>query len=190
MERENREKPKTAYLLGGLFIFLISLFLNTYVAIVVFELKGKIEDFYQKDFVDVRVVSEQLVRDIEEAYGKKLPPVELNIRLSDYSKIGIQYENNTNILKIYLPPKIISFDNKQKRAYLAHEFGHYVLRHTTDQKDFSTYSFFGTGDLKSDILADSFALRFSSVEDLSSVIKEMVWDENQKKMRISATGGM
>jgi len=171
-------------LLRGLFIsgFLV---LNSYTLILVYELKGSVEEFYQKDFVDVRVVSEQLVRDIEKAYVKELPPVELNIRLSEYSKIGIR--NDGKVLSLFLPPKIISFDGDQKRAYLAHEFGHYILGHI-DHQNPNTYSFFGTGDLVGDIKADSFALKFSSIEDLSFVIKKLVWDEKERKTRLEAIG--
>ena len=152
---------------------------------MIFELKGRIEEFYQKDFVDLKVVSEQLVRDIEKNYSKELPPVELNIRLSEYSDVGIQYDSKT--LRIFLPPKIIGFDNKQKRAYLAHEFGHYILGHI-DHQNPNAYSFFGTGNLIRDIQADSFALKFSSVEDLSLVIKKLVWDKNERKTRLAAIG--
>ncbi len=179
-----RKRTKIFYLLGGLF-FVSSLVFNTYASILVFELKGRIEEFYQKDFVNVRVVSEQLVRDIEKDYGEKLPPVELNIRLSEYSDTGIQYDGNT--LRLFLPPKIISFNSDQKRAYLAHEFGHYILGHI-DHKNPSTYSFFGTGNLIRDIQADSFALKFSSIEGLFSVIKKLVWDENERKTRLNALG--
>jgi len=181
-----RKRFKILYLLGGLFI-VGSLAFNTYASILIFELKGRIEEFYQKDFVDVKMVSEQLVRDIEKAYGNRLPPVELNIRLSEYSDVGIQYDGKT--LRLFLPPKIISFDDKQKRAYLAHEFGHYVLGHI-DHQNPNDYPFFGTGNLFRDIQADAFDLKFSSIEDLSSVIKILVWDSDEKKTRLSAIGAI
>lgn len=179
------KRAKTLYLLGGLFIVGYLAF-STYASILVFELKGRIEEFYQKDFVDVKVVSEQLVRDIEKTRREELPPVELNIRLSEYSDIGIQHDSKT--LRLFLPPKIIAFDNNQKRAYLAHEFGHYILGHI-DHQNPNAYPFFGTGNLVNDIQADSFALKFSSVEDLSLVIKKLVWDEKEKKTRLDAIGG-
>ena len=177
---------KTPYLLGGLFV-VSSLVFNIYMSMFVFEIKGRIEEFYQKDFVDVKEVSEQLVRDIEKTYGKKLPAVELNIRLSEYSKTGIRYD--VKVLYLFLPPKIISFTSDQKRAYLAHEFSHYVLGHI-DHQNPSSYSFFGTGDLNRDILADSFALKFSSVEGLSFVIKKLVGDENERKTRLASIGSI
>lgn len=173
-----------AYLLFGLF-FVSSLASNTYTAVLVFELKGRIEEFYQKDFVEVKSVSEQLIRDINRAYGDKLPLVELNIRLSGYSDVGIQYNNS--FLRLFLPPNIINLSNNQKRAYIAHEFGHYVLGHV-DRKNSSTYSFFGTGNLVRDIQADSFALKFSSIEDISSVVRKLVWDEDERKTRLNALG--
>ncbi len=178
------KRVRIIYILGGLFL-IGSLVFNAYISILVFELKGRVEEFYQKDFVDVKVVSELLVRDIEKAYGEELPPVELNIRLSEYSNIGIQYDSK--MLRLFLPPKIISFNSDQKRAYLAHEFGHYVLGHI-DHQNPSTYSFFGTGNLIRDIQADSFALKFSTVEDLSLVIKKLVWDENERRTRLDALG--
>lgn len=156
---------------------------TTYTSILVFKLEERIEEFYQKDFVNVRVVSDLLVRDIEKVYGERLPPVELNIRLSEYSDTGIQFDSKT--LRLFLPPKVISFDDKQKRAYLAHEFGHYVLGHI-DKQNLNNYSSFGTGNLMRDIQADSFALKFSNVEDLSLVINKLVWDENERKTRLTA----
>jgi|SRR3989344_7994482 len=177
-------KIKVVYFFSGLFV-VSSLIFNIYISVLVFELKGRMDNFYQKDFVDVKLISEQLVRDIEKTYGKDLPPVELNIRLSEYSKTGIRYDGK--VLYLFLPPKIVSFNSGQKRAYLAHEFGHYVLGHI-DQKNSNIYSFFGTGDLIRDIESDSFGLKFSSVKDLSSVIREMVWDENERKIRLSAMG--
>lgn len=170
--------------LGGLFL-VSSLAFSIYTAILVFELKGTIEEFYQKDFVDVKEVSEQLVLDIEKTYGEELPSIELNIRLSEYSKTGIRYD--VKVLYLFLPPKIISFNSDRKRAYLAHEFGHYILGHI-DHQNLSTYSFFGAGDLNRDIMADAFALKFSSLEDLSFLIKKMVLDENEKKTRLAALG--
>lgn len=153
---------------------------------MVFELKGRIEEFYQKDFVEVKAVSEQLVRDIEKSYGEKLPPVELNIRLSEYSETGIQYDSKT--LRLFLPPKIIGFTSGQKRAYLAHEFGHYILGHI-DHQNPNVYPFFGTGNLVRDIQADSFSLKFSNTEDLSLAIKTLVWEEDEKKTRLAAISG-
>ncbi len=182
---ELMKRVRIMYLLGGCFGVILLAF-NIYTSILVFELKNKIEEFYQKDFVDVRVVSEQLVLDIEKAYGKKLPPIELNIRLSEYSSTGIQYDNKT--LRLFLPPKIVNFDSNEKRAYLAHEFGHYILGHT-DLQNINTYNFFGVGDLNRDIEADSFALNFSIPKDLFSVIKKFVWDDNERKTRLAAVGG-
>ena len=70
---------------------------------------------------------------MEKAYGKEFPQVELNIRLSEYSKTGIKYEKyNGKILQLFLPPQITSLDSNQKRAYLAHEFGHYVAAEQYD----------------------------------------------------------
>jgi hypothetical protein len=179
-----KKKARIPYLLGGLFL-IGSFVFNVYVVISVFELKDRVEEFYQKDFVSVRIVSEQLVKDIEKEYSRELPPIELNIRISEYSKTGIMYDGK--ILRLFLPPEIIVFDINQKRAYLAHEFGHYVLGHLDSQNP-STYSFFGTGDLLRDIEADSFVLRFSRTEDVSSVIKKLVWDDKEKKTRLDALG--
>lgn len=172
------------YFLGGL-IFISFLVLNTYTSILAFEfVRGKVEEFYQKDFVDVKTVSEQLVRDIEKSCGRKLPPVELNIRLLEYSETGIQY--NGKVLQLFLPPKIIVLNNDQKRAYMAHEFGHYVLGHTNHQNP-SIDSFLGQeGNIDEHIKADSFALIFSKRDSLEEVIKELVWDENQKNIRLAA----
>lgn len=172
-----------------IYLFIVgSLAFNTYLSISFLGLKEKIEKFYQKDFVDVRVVSEQLVLDIENVYGLELPPVELNIRLSEYSDTGIKYKDNSSkSLQLFLPPGIIDFDSKQKRAYLAHEFGHYVLGHL-DQQNFSNYSSLKNRDLSKEVGADYFTLRFSSVNELSFVIKILVWDKNERKTRLTSMG--
>lgn len=174
------KRAKILYLLGGLFI-VGSLASNVFTSTLIFKLGRIIEEFYQKDFVDIKIISEQLIRDIEKTYGEKLPSVELNIRLSEYSERGIQYKDNSKTLQLFLPPKIISLENNQTRAYLAHEFGHYILSHI----DYPT-----PRDLTREIEADSFALKFSSTEDLSLAIKKLVWDENEKKTRLAAIGGI
>ena len=179
------KKARIVYILGGLFL-ISSLALNVYVLTLLFELKGKIDNFYQKDFVEVRVVSELLVKDIERYYGEKLPFVELSIRLSKYSDTGIMYDGK--VLRLFLPPMIIDFSDDQKRAYLAHEFGHYVLGHM-DHQNPNIYSFFGAGNLDRDIQADIFALGFTSTEDISSAIKKLVWDEKERKIRLFSVGG-
>ena len=171
--------------LGGLSL-ISSLVLNVYALTILFELKGQIDSFYQKDFVEVRVVSELLVKDIEKYYDEELPVVELNIRLSKDSDTGIMYDGS--ILRLFLPPTIIDFSDSQKRAYLAHEFGHYVLGHM-DHQNPNIYSFFGAGNLNRDIQADIFALGFTSVEDISSAIKKLVWNESERKFRLAAVGG-
>ena len=152
---------------------------------LIFGLKGRIDDYYQKDFVNINIISEQLVWDIEKTYGKKFPPVELNIRLSEKVETGIRYKDNSKILQLFLPSRIMDFNSNQKRAYLAHEFGHYVLGHLDHQNPLVA-SFFGIRDLDREIEADSFTLKFSSPEDLSLDIKILIWDENEKKARIDA----
>ena len=161
-----------------------SLVFDAYLVMLVSELKNEVEEFYQRDFVEFKLVSEQLVSDIEKDYGTKLPPIELNIRLLEYSETGIQYKNDNKTLQIFLPSNFITFGNRQKRAYLAHELGHYVLGHLDNQKP-ETYPFVGTGDLARDIETDIFVLRFSTVEELSWLIKKIVWNEDEKRVRLS-----
>ncbi len=136
--------------------------------------------------MEISVVSELLVEDIEKYYGEEMPAVELNIRLSKYSDTGIMYDGN--VLRLFLPPMIVEFSDLQKRAYLAHEFGHYVLGHM-DRKNPNAYSFFGVGNLDRDIQADIFALGFTSTEDISSAINKLVWDEKERKIRLFSVGG-
>lgn len=175
-----RKRTKVIYILGTLFVIGFLTF-NIYTSMLIFELKGTIEKFYQKDFVDIKIISEQLVRDIEKTYGNKLPSIELNIRLSEYSETGIQYNDNSKILQLFLPPKIIDLDNKQTRAYLAHELGHYILKHIDYPSPRDS-----PRDITKEIEADLFSLKFSSIEDLSSVIKKLVWDENERTIRLAA----
>ncbi len=184
MTRVLRSPP---YILGWLFLA-GSVIFNVYLSVSFLGFKERVEEFYQKDFVDVRIISEQLVLDIEKKYNEKLPPVELNIRLSDYSDTGIRYKDNSSrALQLFLPPGIVGFDINQKRAYLAHEFGHYILGHL-DQQNSSGYSFSRTRNLSKEIEADLFALKFSNSVDLSSAINKLVWDENEKKTRLDALG--
>lgn len=175
------------YILGWLFLA-GSIVFNAYLSVSFLGFKERVEEFYQKDFVDVKIISEQLVLDIEKKYNEKLPPVELNIRLSDYSDTGIRYKDNSGALQLFLPPGIVGFDINQKRAYLAHEFGHYILGHI-DQQNFSSYSFSRTRNLTKEVEADLFALEFSNLADLSSAINKLVWDEQEKKTRLDALSG-
>ena len=168
------KRAKILYLLGG-FLVVGSLVFNVFTATLIFKLERKIEEFYQKDFVDVKVVSEQLVRDIEKSYDIKMPPTELSIRLSEYSEIGIRpYEGKT--LQLFLHPKIVSLNNEQKRAYLAHEFGHYILKHTLEY------------DIQKEKEADLFALQFVGRDTLSETILKLSRYDEEKKVRIEAIG--
>ncbi|OGM98995.1 MAG: hypothetical protein A2915_03475 [Candidatus Yanofskybacteria bacterium RIFCSPLOWO2_01_FULL_41_34] len=183
MRNLTKRMVKIPYFVVGLFLA-GSFTFNIYLSLSFLGLKEAIEEFYQKDFVQVKMVSEQLVVDIEKEYGRKLPLIELNIRLSEYSDTGIKYKDNGKTLQLFLPPNIISFDNRQKRAYLAHELGHYVLGHL-DNPNSDTHSFIRTGGLIRDIETDIFVLKFSSVEELSSVIKRLVWDKNERRVRLA-----
>lgn len=168
------KRAKILYLLGG-FLVVGSLVFNVFTATLIFKLERKIEEFYQKDFVDVKVVSEQLVRDIEKSYDIKMPLVELSIRLSEYSEMGIRpYDGK--ILQLFLSPKIIGLTSGQKRAYLAHEFGHYILKHALEY------------DIQKEKEADLFTLQFAGRDDLSEAISIMSYYDEEKKVRIEAIG--
>lgn len=156
------------------------------------DLSKKIEAYYKGDIFVVEEIMGNLVYDIEESYGIKMSAIELHVNFAEKSKTGITYDNNT--LHLYISPRIFRYSEENMRAYFAHEFGHYVLKHFQVQKP-GTYSFYGGDEnrnIQAEIDADLFALRFSKNESLIWVINDLAWgderrdDERNKRLAILA----
>ena len=144
------------------------------------DLPQKIEAYFKGDVFVVEEIIDNLANNIEESYKIKMPTVELHVNLAEISRAGITYNNDT--LHLYISPRIFRYPKENLRAYFAHEFGHYVLNHFQIQKP-SNYSFYGSGknrNIQAEIEADLFVLRFSDRKDLTWVINDLVWGDEQR----------
>ena len=183
------------------YVFLVTLAVliiwNTAISIwliQISDLPQKIEAYFKGDTFIVEEIIDDLVYNIEESYQIKIPAIELHVNLAERSKTGVDYDNNTNTLHFYISPRIFRYSEKNLRAYFAHEFGHYVLKHFQNQ-ELNIYSFYG-GDknrnIQAEIEADLFVLRFSERKDLIWIINDLVWgdykrdDERSKRLAVLA----
>ena len=175
----NKEKFPYAFL-----IILIALMIwNTVISVwlvQISDLSQKIEAYLRGDTFIVEEIIDNLAYDIEESYKIKMPIVELHVNFAERTKTGISYDNST--LHLYISPRIFRYSEKNLRAYLTHEFGHYVLNHFQKQES-SNYSFYGSDEnrnIQAEIEADLFVLRFSESKDLIWVINDLVWGDEKR----------
>lgn len=177
----NVNKEKFFYVLLG--TCLVSVTWNIIVSIwliQVSDLPRKIEAYFKGDTFLVEEIIENLAYNIEEVYKIKMPDIELHVNLAERSKTGVTYDSK--VLHLYISPRIFRYSEKNLRAYFAHEFGHYVLKHFQTQKP-SVYSFYGNDDnrnIQAEIEADIFVLRFSESKDLIWVINDLVWGDDKR----------
>lgn len=175
----NKEKFFYVFLIS----WIVSIIWNTTVMIwlvQVSDLPQKIEAYFKGDIFVVEEIIDNLVNNVEESYKIKMPTVELHVNLAEISRAGITHDNDT--LHLYISPRIFRYQKENLRAYFAHEFGHYVLKHFQTQKP-SNYSFYGSNknrNIQAEIEADLFALRFSDRKDLIWVIDDLVWGDEQR----------
>jgi len=117
----------------------------------------------------------------------EIPPVEIFkfISADIYAKDYVMFTGKKIV--IFLNLNVLgNLNDGELKALIAHEIGHYVLGHLSDRP--RTFNGTEAGDLKQEKDADSFAAKYEGSESIALAISKLVWDENEKKTRLSALG--
>jgi len=141
-------------------------------------------DDFKPDFV-VRSVKNKI-----EADNVKIPPIRVVKFVSAYAYRPTQIAFTGEALLVFIKFDLaLKFNEEELEAVVAHEIGHYELGHLDIKPVFYNQAP-ETEDLSKQIeketQADLFAVRYSSKQAMSSAIKKMVWDENEKNIRLEA----
>ncbi len=142
-------------------------------------------DDYKPDFV-VRLVKNKI-----EADNTKVPPIKVIKFISAYAYRPTQIAFTGESLYVFIKFDLaIELNEEELEAVVAHEIGHYELGHL-DFKPALYYSeTFETEDsnkrIEKEVQADLFAIKYSNKQAMSSAIKKMVWDDNEKNIRLAA----
>ncbi len=131
------------------------------------------------------IVSISLLGKLEEAH-LKIPPVKIIKFFSAdiYKPSQVVFTGDT----LYILMDMVSvgkLSDSEMEAVLAHEVGHYVLGHLNYRLPDGDVGFDG---FKREMEADSFAAKYEGNEAIVSAVKKLVWNENEKKIRLAALG--
>ena len=131
------------------------------------------------------IASRLLLEKLEESH-LKLPPVSIIKFVSAYAYKPSQVVFTGDSLIIFIDLRLVSeLNDMEMEAVLAHEIGHYVLGHL-NYRPLEENKI--PDSLEREIQADSFAEKYEGVEAISSAVKKLVWDNNEKIQRLAALG--